>query len=74
MNEHARGALGEIPFTHAFPEIWIEREADFERARALVTQHESQRAAGPARRCQQCGEDNPSTFEICWRCGAPIER
>ncbi len=21
--------------------------------------------------CSQCGESNPGTFEVCWRCGRP---
>jgi len=33
LNEHAQGGLGEIPFTHAYPEIWIMEAADEERAR-----------------------------------------
>ena len=31
LNEHAQGGLGEIPFTHAYPEIWIMEPADEER-------------------------------------------
>lgn len=32
LNEHAQGGLGEIPFTHAYPEIWIMEAADAARA------------------------------------------
>ena len=33
FNEHAQGALGEIPFTHAYPELWALEQADVTRAR-----------------------------------------
>jgi ribosomal protein L40E len=23
----------------------------------------------PSHRCRDCGEENPGTFETCWRCG-----
>lgn len=73
MNQHAVGALGEIPFTHAGPEVWIDEERDVERARAAVAEHETRHATSPPpQRCARCGEDNPGGFELCWRCGAVI--
>jgi hypothetical protein len=69
LNEHARGALGEIPFTHAGPEVWVEEDNDYERARLIVVEHESAGTDAGTRRCAACGEDNPAGFETCWRCG-----
>ena len=69
FNEHAGGAVGEIPFTHAYPELWIEHDRDLERARALIAEYE-RGAAGPARACPACGESNPPTFDSCWRCAS----
>ena len=37
FNEHAQGGLGDIPFTHAYPEVWVIRDSDFERGRPLLT-------------------------------------
>ena len=69
FNEHAHGALGEIPFTHAYPEVWIIEDADLARARAVVEEFQRAPAAGGARTCRFCGEANPAGFELCWRCG-----
>jgi hypothetical protein len=70
LNEHARGALGEIPFTHAAPEVWLDDERDLGRAQALLRQHEAAPVSGRSWRCPRCREDNPAEFELCWNCGA----
>jgi|SRR5690606_12988217 len=71
LNEHAQGGVGEIPFVHAYPEVWVEA-ADAERARAVVAEHEHPLAEA-ARDCVRCGERNPGSFEVCWRCGGVLE-
>lgn len=71
LNEHAQGGLGELPFTHVYPEIWLLQRADGARARAILdefTRHTG--VASVARRCRACGEESPGSFEICWRCGS----
>ena len=70
LNANAQGGLGEIPFVHAYPEIWLAREADLQRARALFAEFERP-ASAAALRCPGCGEENPAGFEICWNCSAP---
>jgi hypothetical protein len=72
LNEHAPGALGEIPFMHAAPEVWLEDDADLTRARTIVIEHETARGQSGTHRCQTCGEDSPAGFELCWRCGAVL--
>lgn len=73
FNEHAQGGMGEIPFVHAWPEIWLERESDRARAEQVLAEFErADRRA--ARTCAACGEQNPGAFDVCWRCGAAIER
>jgi hypothetical protein len=69
LNEHAQGGLGEIPFTHAYPEVWIMETADEERARRIVVEFEQAPASPDMARCTACGEMNPPAFEICWYCG-----
>ncbi len=69
LNENAQGGVGEIPFTHAWPELWIERESDARQARALVSEWE-RAPCRPDLVCQACGESNPGSFELCWNCGA----
>jgi hypothetical protein len=69
FNESLQGGIGELP--HIYPEVWVENEGDWERARVLVEKFERDvtRDKGVVR-CPQCREDNPASFEICWRCGA----
>lgn len=70
LNEHARGALGEIPFTHAGPEVWIDEARDSPRAQAVAAEHQSVRDSGAVWRCRACAEENPDGFELCWKCAA----
>jgi hypothetical protein len=72
FNENAQGGLGEIPFTHAYPEVWLMEARDEARARAIVRDIESPPLAGIEKRCATCGEPNPGHFEVCWHCGSPI--
>jgi len=72
FNENAQGGLGEIPFTHAWPEVWVERESDEQRARDVIRTLE-QPATDRSVECKSCGEINPATFELCWNCGVSIE-
>lgn len=69
FNENAQGGVGELPFTHTYPEVWLENEGDWQRGREIVLQHERRPVERPGHRCRRCGEDNPGTFEVCWRCG-----
>jgi hypothetical protein len=71
FNENAQGAVGEIPFTHAWPEVWILDESDMARAREMVREYEKPPPTG-TRNCQACGEENPAGFELCWHCGADL--
>lgn len=72
FNENAQGGMGEIPFTHAWPEVWIVDDADFARAGEIVRQFEQPATSGPARACGQCAEENPGNFQVCWHCGAGL--
>lgn len=58
---------GEIPFPDARVEVWVE-EGDLEVARAILDAAEHA-ADGPPRKCAHCGEESPSSFELCWACG-----
>lgn len=73
LNEHLQGGVGEIPFTHAYPEVWLVEGADAERAQTVVREHERAAQPGAPRPCPACDEENPSGFEVCWRCGAVID-
>lgn len=69
FNENAQSALGEIPFAQASPELWVALDGDLNRARDVVQAFRSA-PIPPERRCAECGESNPATFDLCWSCGA----
>jgi hypothetical protein len=71
LNANAAGALGELPFLQAQPEVWIDddtREAAAREALAALLN------AGPQgdKRCPHCGETNPGNFLSCWQCGGAL--
>lgn len=71
MNEHARGGMGDLPFTETYPEVWLVCEADWNRAQVVLDRFRS----APYTKvvfCTECREENPGTFEICWKCGANL--
>lgn len=69
LNEHAHGGLGEIPFTHAYPEVWVVDERDLPRARRVVEEYERSSTDSGTSSCPACGELSPGNFEVCWHCG-----
>lgn len=72
LNSNAQGGLGEIPFMHAYPEIWLARPGDLERASQLFERFERPAPSARSSGCAACGEENPAGFEICWNCSAPM--
>lgn len=71
FNANAAGALGEVPFMQAQPEVWIEDDAQETRARdALAGLHHA--APRGDKTCPHCGERNPGNFLSCWQCGAAL--
>ncbi len=73
FNENAQGGLGEIPFTHAYPEVWVIDDADAERGKAVVEKYEALPVEAGTVFCRACGEANPRNFQLCWQCGAGLE-
>lgn len=72
FNENAQSGMGEIPFTHAWPEVWIEQDADMKLAREIVCSFERPPASRDDVFCAACRERNPGNFELCWSCGAAL--
>jgi hypothetical protein len=70
FNEHMFAVRLEVPHDAAAPQVWIERDTDYERARSLVMAFENRSANLPDVICHACGEVNPGGFEMCWKCGA----
>jgi hypothetical protein len=73
LNANASSLAGELPIEASLPQVWVEHARDAERARAIIDAF-LRSASGPPRTCPACGEENPSSFDLCWSCGAGLER
>jgi hypothetical protein len=68
-NEMLASAIGQLPFTDCQPEVWVEDDADAERAAKLLADGPLRPAdKGKGWQCQ-CGEIQEAQFTQCWRCG-----
>jgi len=66
FNQNAQGGFGDLPVT--YPEVWLKRNLDLEKARRIIHQFETCPLPAVNKPCSNCGEINPATFEICWQC------
>ncbi len=62
------GAAGEFGFDASYAEVWVPKNK-VEAAREIL---DSTRNQGQAWRCENCGEMNESSFELCWQCGFEV--
>ncbi len=74
FNESAQGALGEIPFPQAYPEIWVLDDERADRAGEIIDAYEQQQPTGETVACPHCRERNPANFDLCWSCGRSLEK
>lgn len=68
LNEQMAQTIPSAPFQ---AELWVENEADYPAAIALV--EEWQRpitASGPVWTCRRCGQQLGNQFGHCWKCGS----
>jgi len=68
LNENAQSIMGEIPFHHAWPEVWIMNVKDTELAREIIDQIEGRKFRFDRVFCPHCHEENPAHFHTCWSC------
>jgi Putative prokaryotic signal transducing protein len=68
-NEMLSSAMGELPPAECQIEVWVVREADFERADRVLRSAHSPGNENPWQ-CASCGEGCEGQFTQCWRCGA----
>ena len=74
LNANASSLAGELPIEASLPQVWVDDPADYERAKEVILAFLRPTALGPAVKCPNCGEENPSSFDLCWSCGAGLER
>ncbi len=73
-NEQLSAAIGELPFTECFPELWVIDDEVFPRAKLLLAAW----LKIPERPlqgwvCPNCGEELEGNFGACWSCGQERE-
>ena len=66
-NEFAQGAVGEVSVFDAWPELWVINDSDYDRALAVVNATQQANMAADWV-CDNCGEVNAASFDICWQC------
>jgi N-formylglutamate amidohydrolase len=59
-------------FRRLGPQVWVDDE-NVARAKAVLAAFAEEQRRGRTLRCAQCGEDNPATFELCWKCGRSLQ-
>ena len=74
FNANASSLAGELPIEASLPQVWVENPTDAERARGLIDEYLRSSVTGPAVACPKCGEENPPSFDLCWSCGAGLEK
>ena len=72
FNEHMSSIVGDVPPDVAQPQVWIARDADEPRARALLREMELEAGRTAPRYCRHCGEQSPGNFDLCWNCGTAL--
>ena len=70
FNENAQGAIGELPVTDTWPDVWIVQNHQFHAARAVIERYEA--SSEDELLCNSCGEISPGSFEVCWQCQAVL--
>jgi hypothetical protein len=66
-NDFLSAGVGEIPPIECWPQICVDDE-DYAKAK-LIVEEALCLTAGPAWKCDACGEDLEGQFTACWRCG-----
>lgn len=64
------GAAGDLPPDQCLPEIWVQDDAQFDRAKHLL--EDIRRTPQRNWICTACGERVEGGFEQCWNCLAAM--
>ncbi len=72
FNEHMSSIVGDVPPDVALPQVWLDDDADRERAEAVLRAYQVERNRSGTLVCRACSEENPATFDLCWKCGTSL--
>ena len=68
-NEFAAGAAGDIAPIDTWPEIWLENDWQFDKAKAYLQEKLlNSNTSEQDWYCGHCGDKNPASFDSCWNC------
>ena len=73
FNEHMSSIVGDVPADVSQPQVWLDDDADRAVAADVLRAYEEERNRTGTIGCAKCGEDNPATFELCWKCGWSLQ-
>jgi len=71
-NEFLSPIAGEIPFVETWPELWVQNDLDFDRAKQLIDGTAVDESPQQPWKCPKCGQHNEGQFAACWNCGAAV--
>jgi Putative prokaryotic signal transducing protein len=69
FNANAQSGIGEIPFTEAYPQVWVMDDEQCLRAKKIVREYILAPTDHRVVYCEKCNEENPLNFGVCWNCG-----
>jgi len=72
FNANAASLAGELPIEASLPQVWVDEDAQADRARALIEEYLTCGTPGSPVVCGACGEENPASFDLCWNCGRDV--
>lgn len=68
-NEHLGSIVGEMPFQEVWPQLWVKKDLDYDRAVQLIdSQKITDESPQASWRCRHCGTENEGQFSACWQC------
>ena len=72
FNENMSSIVGDVPPEVAWPQVWLDDDADHARAAAVLRDYHVARNRRGVLFCPACREENPATFELCRKCGVAL--
>ena len=67
-NEHSASAAGNLGISNVEAELWIQNTSNTEKAVSIIDREITNATSKPSWSCEQCGEENDGSFEVCWKC------
>lgn len=68
-NQYLSGAAAELSPIDIWPEIWVSKDEDYERAKQLIEATLAEESKRSPWQCSNCGEHIEGQFAACWNCG-----